>query len=183
MRRLLALCLLLSWGLSPAVLAQGIESDAVVPSSISTTIEQVSDVDARFVVETIDRKDSFLVMDPFLNQFNASLSGNAAQIVQRGDENITLLDQIGGLGNVASIYLEGSGNMVDATQNGNNNTLGISVVGNENVLPVLQDGHNLKMSLELDGTVGLTYSTPVTQTGNGGEPITIRITRSGTTGN
>jgi hypothetical protein len=58
------------------------------------------------------------------------------------------------------------------------------VVGNYNVLPVLQDGSNLEMSIELDRTVGLTSPSPVTQTGNGGVPITIRITPgSGTTGN
>jgi hypothetical protein len=163
-----------------------------VPSPVATTIEQVSDVDPRFVVETIDRKNSFLAMDPFLNQFGAIHAGNAAQIVQRGDENITILEQYGGIGNVASISLFGQDNEVTATQNGSNNRLGLAVDGSSNIVPVTQIGTGHELSLEItgndvmldkqvyyleDGATLNSLPRGIVQEGTGSIPLYIRIDR------
>jgi hypothetical protein len=171
----LAQCLL------PTGFAFAQNASQTVPSSVSSTIEQVvPNANPRFVL--VSREQSLFGSDPFLQQFGVpgALSGNAASIVQEGDGNVTLLRQYGGL-NVASIQLDGDDNVVDARQLYGNNALGLSIQGDGNTIPVRQYnllGRGNELSLELVGVSGLDLPAPITQIG-GGIPIHIQI-RSGT---
>lgn len=178
MRLLLALCLLLSWGVSPAF-AQSTENTQTVPTSISTTVEQVQgSTNPLFVVDAVTQREaSLLGTDPFLTQFQGVTLGNAAQISQFGDGNVTVLQQYGDQ-NVASIRLTGDGNTVDATQLGSRNLLGVSVLGSDNVLPISQFGVGNELSIEFLNVDGLDLGNlpngGIQQVG-GGVPLLIQI--------
>lgn len=204
MRLLLVLCLLLSWG-SFTAFAQAIENGQAVPSPISTTVDQVwQGGDALFVVDAVtQRETSRLGTDPLLNQFDGGISGNAAQISQLGDRNVTILQQYGDQ-NAASIQLAGNGNLADATQDGLGNALGLSVLGDDNVvtasqlngnnalsltlegrgndIPVRQDnqfGRGNDLTLTLIGLEEVRLPFPITQVGVLGQPIEITVRRAG----
>jgi hypothetical protein len=178
MRLLFVLFLLLGWSPS-TTLAQSIENTQSVPPSISTTLEQVQGAaNPLFVVDVVTQREaSLLGTDPFLTQFDGSISGNAAQISQLGDGNVTILQQYGDQ-NVASIRLSGDGNTVDATQAGSGNLLGISVLGSDNVIPVSQFGVANELSIELLNVNDLDFGNlpngGIQQIG-GGVPLHIQI--------
>jgi hypothetical protein len=148
-----------------------------VPRSVSTAIEQVSDVDARFVVQAVDRNNSPQQTDPFLHRHRTgSITQNAARIVQDGSYNVTDVLQFG-TRNVASIRITGDQNVIDAAQLGGDNVLGVHIEGSNNRLPIRQYnllGWGNELSIELLGVSGARPSFPITQIG-GGIPLRIQV--------
>lgn len=179
MKPALIVCLFFSFSLiaaaqepSPATKTQN-----NVPRSVSTAIEQVSDVDARFVVQAVDRDNSLLQTDPFLHRHRTgSITQNATQIVQDGSFNVTDVLQYG-TRNVASIRITGDQNVVDAAQLGGDNVLGVRIEGSNNELPIRQYnllGRGNQLSVELLGVSGARPIFPLTQIG-GGIPLHIQV--------
>jgi hypothetical protein len=156
MKLLLLSLLLLAWSSAPALAQKaGNASDGSVPPAVSATIEQITPgrADPIFTVTTIDRFQSLSGQNASPAWLNESTNlGNDASISQIGDENLTVLRQFGGAGNVASISILGNDNRVSATQRGTNNRLGITAEGNSNVVPVTQIGEGNELSLKLFGS-------------------------------
>jgi hypothetical protein len=191
MKLLLLSLLLLAWSSAPA-LAQKTENapDSSVPLAASATVEQITPSQANpiFTVTTIDRFQSLSGQNAFPVRLNESTNlGNDARISQTGDENLAVLRQFGGAGNVASISILGNDNRVSATQRGTNNRLGLTTEGNSNVVPVTQIGEGNELSLELFGSgvrldqqvlgseASLNTSGGIVQEGTGTIPLHIQI--------
>jgi hypothetical protein len=170
-----SLLLLLAWS-SASAFAQnaGNAPDGSVPPAVSATIEQVTpDIDAGLAITTVERSQSLFGRDSFLNQFNGPTDlGNAARISQTGDENLAVLRQFGGTGNVASISILGNENDISAVQDGSNNRLGLAIEGDFNTVPVTQIGVGHELSLELTGS---NLKRGIVQEGTGTIPLYIQI--------
>jgi hypothetical protein len=159
------------------------EAPLFLPSTVSSTIEQVApNVGARRVLGVLVDPHPSFYQTPFPDAFSSSsLHGNVAEITQRGDGNLTLLQQYG-RPNVASIRLNGDDNVIDAVQLNGNNTLNLSLQGSRNEIPVRQlnllgRGNNLTFSLIGVNDVRLPF--PITQVGALGRPIEITVRRVG----
>jgi hypothetical protein len=149
-----------------------VEADPALPVHVSTTAEQATDLDSRFVVDRLTDRAVDVGRGLPPDGIHRSGSGNAAQILQRGDDNVTLLEQLG-IQNAASLRIAGYNNRIRAEQIGIGNRLGLSVEGSNNEIPILQRGTNLQMQLRLQGVQGMTL--PVQQTGTG-IPIVVETT-------
>lgn len=148
------------------------ESDPPLPARVSTAAEQATDLDSRFVVDRVTGTAADMARGRLLEAVSGSGSGNAAQITQQGNGNVTLFRQLG-MQNAASLQVYGDNNRIEALQAGAANQLGVSLTGSNNEVPVLQVGTNLQMQLRLQGVDGMTL--PVRQTGSG-IPMTIEMT-------
>jgi hypothetical protein len=192
---LFSFLLLFGFGSAPthAQKAEGSSAHSV-PVILSSTVEQTAlAVNPQFLAPLVDRQSSLLGADgdPFLLQYEGVLApGNATQIQQIGTGNVTILQQYGGVDNVASISLFGNDNEVTATQNGTGNRLGLAVDGSGNVVPVTQIGVGHELSLEIVGS-GVRFDQQtyfprngtallpegIVQEGNGAIPLHIQIER------
>ena len=184
MRHLLALCALLLWA-GPAALAQdaGSPSADPVPTTVSTTIEQVvPNVGGVRVLDVLGIGRGSFEGRSLTDALDlGGIDGNVAQILQEGDGNTTLLQQFGGQ-NVASLRLLGDDNVITATQLNGYNTLDLLVDGSGNDIPVLQNnlfGRGNDLTLSLIGFDNVALPVPITQVGALGQPIEITVRRAG----
>lgn len=177
MKALLFVLLLLG-GVTGSIQAQN--APFPISPKLSTTLEQTApDVDPRFAVTEMMLLESSLGRAAPFNQTDLRPAGNnVAQIIQIGDQNLTVLRQYG-VQNIASIRQEGSDNRIEALQNGTGNRLGITVLGSANYIPVMQSGLQNELALELYNTNGLRLppGTAIEQTSRGlGIPLRITLT-------